>query len=422
MTRNENSRLAATEIIAQWLVDGSFPDRQLAGIQKDHAFVLEVVNGVVRNRKIFDWLGSQWLKKPPQPFFKAVLYVGLYQLLFMDIEPYAAINETVEAAKSRSGGEAAARMVNAVLRRAQREHDQVLQSLEKQPASIRLSHPEFLLERWIRQYGEAAAIQLAEWNNQPPATTLRIEQSAVDAAEFIDKLREGNIEPLMHPCSDKEIFLVLPRGVAVRNVPGYKEGWFTIQDPGTVISVDLLAPRPGEAVLDACAAPGGKTAMMAGRMRGQGELVAMDMHDDRIEVLKENQQRLNLDWIEIIKGDARKPQKALGDRRFDAILLDVPCTNTGVLKRRADARWRIDEERIKTITRLQAEILDACAGLLKEKGRLVYSTCSLETEENEDLVARWVREHPEFRLVKTGKCVPPESGTDGAFAALIRRK
>jgi 16S rRNA (cytosine967-C5)-methyltransferase len=403
-------------------VDGSFPDRQLSGIQKDHAFVLEVVNGVVRNRSIFDWLERQWLKKPPQPFFKAVLYVGLYQLLFMDIEPYAVINETVDAAKCRSGGEAAARMINAVLRRAQREHDQVLQALEKQPAHIRLSHPEFLLKRWTRQYGEAAAIKLAEWNNQPPATTLRIEQSAVDAAEFIDRLRAADIEPLMHPCSDKEIFLVLPRGVAVRNVPGYEKGWFTIQDPATAISVDLLAPRPGEAVLDACAAPGGKSAMMAGRMRGEGELVAMDMHDDRIDVLKENRQRLKLDWIEIIKGDARKPKQALGDRKFDAILLDVPCTNTGVLKRRADARWRIDEQRIITITRLQTEILDACAGLLKEKGRLVYSTCSLEAEENEDLVSRWVREHSEFRLVKTGKCVPPESGTDGAFAALLRRK
>jgi len=422
MTRNNNSRLAAAEIIARWLVDGSFPDRQLAGVQQSHAFVLEVVNGVVRNRNIFDWLEAQWLKKAPQPFFKAVLDVGLYQLLFMDIEPYAAINETVEAAKSRSGGDAASRMINAVLRRAQRERDQVLQALGKQPAPVRLSHPAFLLDRWTRQYGEADAIKLAEWDNQPPVTTLRIDQSAVDAAEFIDKLREADIEPLLHPFSDREIFLVLPRGIAVKNVPGYAEGWFTVQDPATAVSVDLLAPRPGEAVLDACAAPGGKAAMMAGRMKGSGELVAMDLHADRISVLKENQRRLKLDWIEILQGDAREPRKALGDRTFDAILLDVPCLNTGVLRRRADARWRIDAERIATITQLQNEILTACAGLLKKKGRLVYSTCSLEAEENEDLVARWISEHPEFRMVKTGKCFPPESETDGAFAALIRRK
>jgi 16S rRNA (cytosine967-C5)-methyltransferase len=422
MTGNENSRLAAAEIIARWLADGSFPDRRLAEIQESHAFVLEVVNGVVRNRNIFDWLAHQWLKKPPKPFIRAVLYVGLYQLLFMDIEAYAAINETVEAAKSRSGGEAAAGMVNAVLRRAQREREEVVQSLEMQPAHIRLSHPEFLLERWTRQYGEATAIQLAEWNNQPPVTTLRIEQSAVDAAEFIDRLREENIEPLLHPFSDREIFLVLPRGVAVKNVPGYTEGWFTVQDPATSVCVDLLAPRPGETVLDACAAPGGKTAMMAGRMKGSGSLVAMDLHADRIAVLEENRKRLNLDWVEIVQSDARQAQQALGDRTFDAVLLDVPCLNTGVLRRRADARWRIDAERIRKITGLQYELLSAGAELLKDKGRLVYSTCSLEAEENEDLVARWVRDHPDFRMGKTGKCVPPESSTDGAFAALIRRK
>ncbi len=422
MTRNKNSRLVAAEIIALWLEDGSFPDRQLAGIQESHAFVLEVVNGVVRNRNIFDWLERRWVKKAPQPFFKAVLYVGLYQLLFMDVEAYAAINETVEAAKSRSGGEAAAKMVNAVLRRAQRERDQVLQSLENQPAHIRLSHPEFLLECWIRQYGEAAAIKLAEWNNQPPATTLRIEQSAVDAAEFSDQLRAADIEPLRHPFSGHEIFFVLPRGIAVKKVPGYDEGWFTVQDPATAISVDLLAPQPGEAVLDACAAPGGKTAMMAGRMNGSGSLIAMDLHTDRIAVLKENQKRLKLGWVELVQGDARKPQQALGERKFDAILLDVPCTNTGVLRRRADARWRVDAARLGKVTKLQYDLLTACTGLLKEKGRLVYSTCSLETEENEELVARWLSAHPEFERVEVKKSFPPESGTDGAFAALLRRK
>jgi 16S rRNA (cytosine967-C5)-methyltransferase len=340
----------------------------------------------------------------------------------MEVESYAAINETVEAAKRHAGGLGAAKMINAVLRRAQREREQILRDLEQQPPHIRLSHPLLLMERWARQYGEADALKLAEWNNLPPVTTLRVEQSAIDAAEFIDRLREAGIEPLLHPFSDREIFLVLPRGIAVTKVPGYAEGWFTVQDPATSIAVDLLAPRPGESVLDACAAPGGKAAMIADRMKGNGELVAMDLHADRIAVLKENQKRLKLDWIEIMQGDAREPQKALAGRTFDAILLDVPCLNTGVLRRRADARWRIEPERIEKITGLQYEILTACAGMLKEKGRLVYSTCSLEAEENEDLIARWIRAHPEFRMARTGKCFPPESESDGAYAALIRRK
>ncbi|QBG49086.1 16S rRNA (cytosine(967)-C(5))-methyltransferase RsmB [Verrucomicrobia bacterium S94] len=423
MKKQKNSRLTAAEIVYQWLENQRFPDRSLAKLKQDHAFVLEVVNGVVRNRLILQWLETQWVKNEPKLFFKAVLWVGLYQILFMEVEDYAAINETVQAAKERSGGLGPAKLINAVLRRAQREKTEVLKSFEKQPDYIRLSHPEFLIERWKKAYGEADAVALAEWNNEPAATILRIEQNAVDAAEFIDKLREADIEPLMHPYSDKEIFLVLPRGVPVKKVPGYDEGWFTVQDPATSISVDLLAPRPGEAVLDACAAPGGKTAMMAGRMDRRGELTAMDLHDDRISVLKENQKRLRLDWIEIVKGDARKPETVFSnDRKFDAILLDVPCLNTGVLKRRADARWRVTEERIESITELQFDILTACSGLLNEKGRLVYSTCSLEPEENEELVTRWIAQHPGFRLVKTGKAFPPDSGTDGAFAALIRRK
>ena len=162
--------------------------------------------------------------------------------------------------------------------------------------------------------------------------------------------------------------------------------------------------------------------MMAGRMDGRGELIAMDMHDDRIDVLKENQKRLGLDWIEIVKGDARKAEYVFKDRTFDAILLDVPCLNTGVLKRRADARWRIDQDRMDSIVDLQTAILTACSKQLKEKGRIVYSTCSLEPEENEELVSKWIRDNPDFRLVKTGKAFPPDSGTDGAFAALLRKK
>ena len=422
MAGKRNTRGVAARILSEWLENGSFPDRQLAKIKNDHAFILEMVNGVVRNHSVFEWLEERWLKKTPAPYFQALLRVGLYQLLFMEVESYAAINETVEAAKGEPGGVGASKMINAVLRRAQRERSDVLAELEQQPAHIRLSHPKFLLERWSKQYGADDAVQLAEWNNLPPATTLRVEQETVDAAEFIDKLREADIEPLLHPFSDREIFLVLPRGIAVKKVPGYEEGWFTVQDPATSVSVDLLAPRPGETVLDACAAPGGKTAMMAGRMKGKGELTAMDLHADRIIVLKENCKRMKLDWVKIVQGDARNPEQALEGQRFDAILLDVPCLNTGVLRRRADARWRIDPERIKKITELQYEILSACAGLLKEKGRLVYSTCSLEAEENENLVARWVRDNPGFRMVKTGKCFPPESETDGAFAALIRRK
>lgn len=420
--KRKNSRLVAAETINQWLVDRRFPDRQIARIEHDHAFIMEVVNGVVRNYNILQWLEQGMVPKEPEPFFKAVLYVGLYQLLFMDnVEEYAAINETVEAAKGRPGGPGNASMINAVLRRAQREREQIFHELERQPDDIRLSHPDFLLQRWGRQFGEIEARKLADWNNQPPETILRVEQSTIPPADFVDKLSEAGIELALHPFSDREKFYILPRGFAVHKLPGYDEGWFTVQDPATSISIDLLRPFSGEAVLDACASPGGKTAMIASRMKGEGELVAMDLHDDRIAVLKQNMERLGLDWVEVVKGDACNPKKALGDRMFDAVLLDVPCLNTGVLRRRIDARWRVSTNRIKAIAETQYELLSACAELLKENGRMVYSTCSLEPEENEDLVARWVREHPGFSKTKAKKTFPPKTNTDGAFAAVIRK-
>ena len=420
--KKKNSRLVAAEILTQWFVDRRFPDRELAKVEHDNAFVMEVVNGVVRNRNILQWLEQGMVPKEPEPFFKAVLYVGLYQLLFMDnVEEYAAISETVEAAKGRPGGPGNAKMINAVLRRAQRESEDIFRELKRQPDNIRLSHPDFLLERWRRQFGEIEARKLAEWNNHPPQTILRVEQAVISAPEFEAKLAEAGIELEPHPFSDREKFYILPRGLAVRQLPGYAEGWFTVQDPATSIAIDLLRPFPGESVLDACAAPGGKTAMVASRMKGEGELVAMDLHDDRMAVLKENMGRLGLDWVELVQGDARDPQKALGDRKFDAILLDVPCLNTGVLRRRIDARWRVNTNRIKSIVEIQYELLSACTELLKENGRIVYSTCSLEPEENEDLIARWVREHPGFNKAKAKKTFPPKTGTDGAFAAVIRR-
>ena len=420
--KKKNSRLVAAEIISQWLIDRRFPDRQLAKIEHDNAFIMEVVNGVVRNRNILQWLEQGMVPKEPEPFFKAVLYVGLYQLLFMDnVEEYAAINETVDAAKGRPGGHGNANMVNAVLRRAQREADQIAGELKRQPDEIRLSHPDFLLQRWSRQYGEIETRKLAEWNNQPSETILRVEQGVISPDDFLAKMVEAGIELEPHPFSDREKFYILPRGLAVRKLPGYAEGWFTVQDPATSVPIDLLRPFPGESVLDACAAPGGKTAMIASRMRGEGELVAMDLHDDRIAVLKENMERLGLDWVEIAQGDARKPKEVLGDRTFAAILLDVPCLNTGVLRRRIDARWRVNTNRLKAITEIQYSLLSACAERLKENGRIVYSTCSLEPEENEDLVARWVREHPGFSKAKAKKTFPPKTGTDGAFAAVIRK-
>ena len=421
--KKRNSRAVAAAVIEKWLADYRFPDRELARVERDHAFVTELVCGVVRRWKTLDWIVRFRLRREPPPFVLAALYAGVYQLCFMEnVEEYAAIHETVEAVRSRSTTRSFTGLVNAVLRRVQRERERIFAALERQPDDIRLSHPRFLLRRWARQFGEAEARRLAEWNNLPPQTVLRVLRTHIEPENFLAEMKAAGIELVPHPADDSGSFFILPRGMAVHRLPGYEEGWFTVQDPATAAAVKLLRVRPGEAVLDACAAPGGKTAMLAERLEGEGSLTAMDLHEDRLDRLRENLRRLRLEGaVEVVKGDAREAGKVLGDRRFDAILLDVPCLNTGVLRRRPDARWRVTPRRLESIVETQYALLDGCAPLLKPGGRLVYSTCSLEPEENEDLVARWVREHPGFRRMGARRLFPPKSNTDGAFAALIVR-
>jgi len=420
----KNSREVAAEIIYHWLESESFPDRQLAEVKDDRAFVTELVYGVVRRKLALEYIEQKYVNRRPETFILAVLHIGVYQLCFMDnVEEFAAVHETVEAVKSRRHKDAirAAGMVNAVLRNVQEEKAAILKNLEKQSDEIRFSHPESLINRWVKQYGERDTRQLLEWNNQPSETILRVEPARIAPADFIKALAAAGIDAQKHSFQSLATFLILPRGVAVPNVPGYKEGWFTVQDPATSVSVELLDPRPGESVLDACAAPGGKTAMMAGMMEGKGELTAMDVHDDRLDTLADTIKRTGWDFVKILKGDAAKgfPQK---DKQFDAILLDVPCLNTGVLRRRVDARWRFTRDRIEMIKKTQRQILNAMSKHVKPGGRMVYSTCSLEVEENEEMVNSWVRAQKEFRLVKAKRLFPPKSGTDGAYAALLVRE
>ena len=213
---------------------------------------------------------------------------------------------------------------------------------------------------------------------------------------------------------------MVPHGMRVESVQGYHEGLFVVQDPATLASVALLDVEPGMTVLDACAAPGGKTAQIAARMRGKGRLVAMDKHADRITLLRSTLARTHLEWVEVVECDAVVP--AAGEAiLFDRILLDVPCSNTGVLRRRPDARWRFSDRRQQKLCAVQQAMLANMLRRLAPGGRLVYSTCSLEPEENLRQVELALAKMPDVRLEKTAERLPTRDSTDGAFAAAIVR-
>ena len=244
-----------------------------------------------------------------------------------------------------------------------------------------------------------------------------------DAATLRARLREARVPCVPHRFGAGR-YLVLGRGSRVASLPGYEQGCFTVQDPSTELAVDLLAPRPGESVLDACAAPGGKTVLIAERMQGRGSILALDRHADRLTRLHENCRRLDLGIVDPARADASSPaaiRQCAGERRFARVLVDAPCTNTGVLRRRPDARWRFSAQRMATLAATQRRLLDAAASFLEPAGRLVYSTCSLGPEEGQELVRGWLDGHPGFTLVEQRTLFPPDSNTDGVYAAALTR-
>lgn len=411
---NGNIQIQAAAIIEAQLEKGLFPDRLLESVQVQHGLLLEIVYGAVRWRASLEWMIRELAPKPPALRLRALLLTSLYRLLYMNSsKPYFVVSECVDAARA-AGAEKAARFVNAVLRSALRRRKELLSGVARQKPEIRLSCPEDLFRRWTKRWGEEKTVQLCKWNNRRARTILYI-PSAMDSIQ--GALRKKNITAAPHPF-DPAHFLVLPAGCPVRELPGYSDGVFTVQDPATTLAVALLNPQPGERILDACSAPGGKALMIAGAMRRSGSLTAMDLYPERLDRLKENMNRAGSDFIRVLQGDAKTSPR---DDEFDGILLDVPCSNTGVIRRRPDAKWRFSEHRLRELGRTQQAILDHQAKLIKPGGRIVYSTCSLEPEENELMVESFLAAHPDFKLAESKLLFPPESGTDGAFAALLIR-
>lgn len=412
-----SARAVAAGIVRRWLETGDFPDRLLDEVRNDRGFVTEVVCGAVKWRRALDFVVRQVADRRPDPVLRASLLTGLYEMFHMKAADHAVVHETVAAVR-RTCPARQAGFVNAVLRRALRERDALSAALQAQAIGIRLSHPDVLIDRWTARYGAEGVSRLCAWDNEAPPLTLRVNPAMGPVASFAADLAATGCEASPH-AFDPARFVTLARGRDVRTLPGYAQGRFTVQDPSTMGAVDLLDPRPGESVMDACAAPGGKTMAIAERMAGSGRLVALDLHADRLPALRENLARMGHAWVTVGEADLTELPAAFGEP-CDAILLDVPCSNTGVLRRRPDARWRFTEARLATLVETQCALLEAAAGQVKPGGRIVYSTCSLEAEEGEHLVHTWLAGHPRFTQEAACRVTPLADGVDGAYAVRLR--
>jgi 16S rRNA (cytosine967-C5)-methyltransferase len=326
----------------------------------------------------------------------------------MRTAPHAAVNETVALAGRARG------LVNAILRRALREMEELETAVANAGPAIAMSHPEFLLERWDRVFGAESTRQLCAWNNEPADVHVRANELRISTA---DLLRSGE-------SAGAEVSRFHPLAIKVRQIPAdwLTKGLCYVQDPSTLVACDLLAPLPGEAVLDACAAPGGKTTYLAQLMRNEGRIMACDLYASRVARLRENVQRLGVTIVKAIQHDCMQAGPPLEPESFDRILVDAPCSNTGVLRRRVDVRWRLTEEDFLRMPAQQLALVKRTATLLKPGGTLVYSTCSLEAEENDGLVEQAVAAIPGLRFLESRRTLPFVDHVDGAFAAKFTRE
>ena len=382
-----NSRRIAAFAVVRWLATKDFPATLLPE-GPDRAFVQDLVYTVIRRlrplRKVLGALVTKW----PKGELEALLYVGAAQVLYMDEVPdFAAVNETVEAAK-QCDNKSVAKVVNAVLRNLIRRREEFEQMIAAAPLEERESFPTALVRRWTARFGEENAAKLCAWHNEPAETFLA--------------RKDGS-------------FAALERGKRVTEVPGFAEGEFIVQDPGTALAVELVDAKPGDEILDACAAPGGKTIQLAWR---GAKVTACEVNPKRRRKLEENLKRVG---VEVEVADALDSCR-LQSIAFGKVLVDAPCSNTGVLRRRPDARWNWSVEKLEALVKLQAEILDQVEPLVAPGGTLVYSTCSNEPEENLEQVNAFLVRHPDFKLDVTRESVPFESGHDGAFAARFVRR
>ena len=400
-----NSRRTAAFIVARWLATHEFPNEMLPNGGPDRAFVQDLVYTTVRRFRPLRAVLGELLKTWPKGELEALVLVGAAQILYMpDVPDFAAVNETVAAAKLGDRGKRLDRVVNGVLRNLLRRRGEFEAKLAAAPLAERESYPNALVARWTARYGAEGAEKLARWHNTPAETWIA---------------RRGSFEKL-------------PRGEKVADQPGFEEGEFIVHDPATAGAVDLLDVSTGKipvvlgeglSVLDFCAAPGGKTVQIAWRM-GEGRaparpqrdsrIVAQEVNPKRLARLKENLARMHLDSVTAV-------QKVEDGALFDRVLVDAPCSNTGVIRRRPDARWRWNADHLAQLVALQREILEAAAAHVKPGGRLVYSTCSNEPEENAEQVAAFLAAHPDFKEVGRYESVPFETGHDGAFACALER-
>lgn len=421
MARKKGAREVALEILLRVEEQKSYSNLELKQVldktelsAADVGLVTELVYGTIQRQNTLDLVLAKFIKgggKKLQPWVRILLRLSLYQIRFLDrIPDHAAVHEAVEMAKKR-GHQGISSLVNGVLRNVLRQPQvwgEGPQGGLAAQIAFEESHPEWLVERWLHTYGEETVRAICRSNNTAPHTTIRVNTLKTDRERLLAEMAREF--PGVQASSVSPFGILFPSGNAAAT-SWFREGFCTVQDESSMLVAPALAVQPGHRVLDACAAPGGKTTHLAELMNNQGQIVACDVHPHKRQLIEQTAARLGITNIETLVSDALElPEKGLGT--FDRILLDAPCTGFGVIRRKPDLKWNKTASDIAHISALQGKLLQQVAKLLAPGGLLVYSTCTIEPEENQRIVERFVADHPGFELDRTLAADLPKQVTE----------
>ncbi len=408
----------------------------------DKRLLTELVYGIIRQQRTLDALIDQLGKKRSHqqpPDLRRILHLGLYQLRYLTHIPVsAAVNTTVELAK-KSGFAGLSGVVNGLLRQYDRLAASaidplILPSHPTQHLGILYSYPDWIVDIWLQQFGWSETEQLCRWLNQPPSIDLRVNRLKTTVENVEAAMQTAGVKVVRVPPLPYALRLVEHVG-RIQDLPGFQDGWWMVQDCSAQLVSYLLDPQPGEVVIDACAAPGGKTTHIAELMNDQGTVWACDKTSSRLKKLEQNCDRLQLQSIRIHHGDSRVLPRF--NQPADRVLLDAPCSGLGTLHRHADARWRQTPDTVNQLVSLQCALLEQAASWIKANGVLVYATCTLHPAENEQIIQQFLETHPDWQLVvpsasslvskfATGdgwiKILPHHHAMDGFFMARLERQ
>ena len=444
------TRLLALRVLERVQRAGSYADIALhhalgrSGLAApDRAFAMELVYGTLRWRGRIDYLLSRVVDRDLEklePLVATALRLGAYQILFADRVPAtAAVDESVRCVRA-AGVERATGLVNAVLRRLATEHERIpLPTLEDDPVghlTHALSVPTWIAERWVARFGPEDAAALAAASNAPPPLTVRVNPQRTDVETLLGAVRDAF--PDAARCRIARDGVLLGRRGNPALEPTFLAGHFTVQDEAAQLVVGLLDPRPGERVLDVCAAPGGKATGIAERVGAGGQVLALDRNARRLGLVRRATRRLGLSNVECVQRDAtRTLAGAAAPGAFDRVLVDAPCSGLGTLRRNPDARWRVGPTDPARLAEIQTAILRNAAVAVKPGGTLVYSTCTVLPEENEGVVEHFLKSTPDFAPVGFDRipeevrpvadaegflrCFPHIHDADGFFAVRLER-